>query len=219
MSNTTSNPGSRTWAIIGALVLGCVAVTVLVALYAWQADRRDAKLQEADKHAQAVIDLEDAAADIDITGELIVAYVAQGDDSLIPQIQQHSEAALIGITSALSTSSSDVVSAIARDGSALSDGAGKIIALRKIGDAEAAGATLEELRSSFDSFGAALDAATNEELETAASLQTDADNADQTASWLLITAMAVGVATGGGLLYVVVSSLFRRGVPESATPA
>lgn len=219
MTNTTPNTGSRTWAVIGALVLGCVAVTVLIALYAWQIDRRDAKVQESEAHAQAVIDLEDASADIDIAGELMVAYVTQGDDSLIPQIQQHSEAALIGITGALSASSSDVVSAIAREGSALSDGAGKIIALRQTGNAEAAGAALQELRSSFDAFGASLAEATNEELETAASLQTDADNADQTASWLLITAMAMGVATAGGLLYVVVNSLLKRRVQETATPA
>lgn len=219
MSNTTPNTGSRAWAVISALVLGCIAVTVLIALYAWQIDRRDAKLEEAEKHAESVITLEDAAADADIAGELIVAYVTQGDDSLIPQIQQHSEAALIGITSALAATSSDEVSTIAREGSALADGAGKIIALRQTGNAEAAGATLEELRGSFDAFGTALENATNAELEAAASLQTDADNADQTASWLLITAMAVGVATTGGLLYVVVSSLLKRRIQETATPA
>ena len=219
MTDQTPNTGSRPWAVIGALVLGCVAVTVLVALYVWQIDTRDAKVAEAEQHAQAVLHLQDAAADGDIAGELIVAYVSQGDDALIPQIQEYSGKAIISITSALSLTSSESVSAIALEGSSLADGAGQIIALRQTGNVEAAAATLEELRASFNAFGAALENATNSELDAAASLQTDADNADQTASWLLITAMAVGVSTGLGLLYVVLSSLLRRRVTETATPA
>lgn len=219
MSNTNSGPGSRSWAVIGALVLGCLAVTVLIALYAWQVDRRDAKLDAAEAHAEAVLNLQDAASNADIAGELIVAYVSQGDNDLIPQIQEHSDTAIVSITKALSLSSSDDVAVIAQQGTSLADGAGQIIALRQTGNVAAASGTLNELRESFDSFGIVLDNATNAELDTAASLQTDADNADQTASWLLITAMAVGVSTGAGLVYVVASALLKRRVPETPTPA
>lgn len=219
MSNTNPGSGPRSRAAIGALVFGCLVVTVLVALYAWQVDRRDSKIDEAEQHAEAVLSLQDASSNADISGELILAYVSQGDDDLIPQIQEHSDTAIVSITKALSLSSSDEIAAIAQQGTSLADGAGQVIALRQTGNVEAAAETLNELRESFDSFGIVLDNATNAELDTAASLQTDADNADQTASWLLITAMAVGVSTAAGLVYVVASALLKRRVPETPTPA
>lgn len=219
MSNTAPNTGSRTWAIIGALGVGFIAVAVLVALYAIQIDRHDSKAEEAETHAQAVIYLQGAASEADAAGELVVAYVTEGDESLIPQIQEHSEAAIVGITNALSVSSSDEISAIARNGSSLADGAGQIIALMQTGNVEQAAATLEELRGSFAAFGTALEDATNSELDAAASLQTDADNADETASWLLIAALVFGVATGGGLLWGAARALRKHRIPETPTPA
>jgi len=219
MSDSTSNLVSRTWAMTGALVFGCVAVTVLLGLYAWQIDQHDSKAEEAEQHAQAAVYLQEAAAGADVAGELIVAYVTEGDEALVPEIQHHSESAIAGITNALSASSSDEVSAIAREGTSLAEGAGQIIALRQSGKAEQAAATLEEFRGSFDAFGTALNDATNSEFDAAASLLADSDTADQKASWLLITAAVVAAAICGGLLLIVTSALRRRGVSETPTPA
>lgn len=219
MSDSTSNLGSRTWAMTGALVFGCVAVTVLLGLYAWQIDQHDSKAEEAEQHAQAAIYLQEAAADADVAGELIVAYVTEGDEALIPEIQHHSESAITGITNALSASSTDEVSAIAREGTSLAEGAGQIIALRQSGKVEQAASTLDEFRGSFDAFGTALNDTTNSELDAAASLLADSDTADQNASWLLITAAVVAAAICGGLLFIVTSALRKRGVSETPTPA
>lgn len=219
MSNSTSDQRSRTWAVTCALVLGCVVLTVLLALYARQIDQRNGKADEAEQHAQAAIYLQEAAADADVAGELIVAYVTEGDEALVPEIQHHAESAITGITNALSASRTDEIATVAREGTSLADGAGQIIALRQSGNLESAAATLEDLRGSFDAFGAALNDTTDSELNTTASLQADADKADEVASLLLIIAAVVAAAICGGLFFVVTRALRKRGVSETPTPA
>jgi hypothetical protein len=219
MENKPTDTGPRPWLTIGALTFGCIAAVVMLALYAWQIDVRDSKVEEAEGHAAAVQHLQDAATNGDVAGELLAAYVAQGDEALIPQIQTHATDGVAGLTAALGASGSDSISELASGGAALQGGAGQVIALRQAGDVEGALATLEEMRPQFEAFGLALEETTNGELNQAAALQNDADNADTTASWLLITALAIGVATTGGLLFVLGRSLLRRRVPESPTPA
>jgi hypothetical protein len=219
MANSTSNERSYTRVVIGALALGCVAMTVTLALYARQIDQRNGKTDEAEQHAQAAIYLQEAAADADVAGELIVAYVTEGDEALVPEIQHHAESAITGMTNALSASSSDEIAAVSREGASLADGTGQIIALRQSGNVELAASTLEDLRGSFDAFGAELNDTTDSELNTAASLQADADDADRAASLLLIIAAVVAAAICGGLFFVVTRTLRKRGVSETPTPA
>lgn len=219
MTAEPNTRGTHPWLAIGALAFGCAAFLVLLVLYIWQIDVRDSKVSGAEEHATAVLHLQDAAASGDIAGELLAAYVLQGDDTLIPQINSHAEDGVAALTSALAASRSDSISRLATGGIALTDGAGKVIALRQNGNVESAAATLEDLRPQFDQFALALEATTNAELEQAASLQTDADNADTTAAYFLITSLAVGIATVAGLLYVIGVSLLRRRIPETPTPA
>lgn len=207
------------WLSAAAIAFGCVVTAVLVALYAWQIDVRDSRLQEADRHATAVILLQDAAADSDIAAELLAAYAAQGNENLVPQIQARSVSATEAITNAVSASGSAFVSAIAVEGAALADGAGRVIALRQNGNVETALATIEQMRPAFDSFGIALEEGIGAEIDAAAGLQTDADNAGTTSAWLLVTALATGVATGGGALVLAVRSLLRRRAPETTAAA
>lgn len=219
MPTESNGAPSRLLLTGGALIFGCVATLILIALYAWQIDVRDDKVAEAEGHATAVLRLQDAATNGDIAGELLAAYVLQGDETLIPQINSHADQGVGALTTALSASGSDAISELASGGVELTNGAGKVIALRQSGNIESAAATLEELRPQFEDYGIALEATTNSELETAAALQTDADNADTTAAWFLITALAVGFATGTGLLYVIARSLLKRRAPEAPTPA
>lgn len=218
--NAEPNSGSsRTWLTAGAIALGFVAFLALLAIYAWQIDVRDSKVAEAERHATAVLNLQDAATNGDLAGELLAAFVIQGDETLIPQIQTHADDGVAALTSALSNSGSGALVELSTGGVALTDGAGQVIALRQSGNVEAAAATLEELRPQFDEFGIALEAATNAELDEAAALQTDADNADNTAAWFLITSLAVGTATGIAVLYTIARSLMKRRIRETPTPA
>lgn len=219
MSNETPSTQPRRWATPVALVLGVVIFTVFIAGYAWQAGERDSKLDEGTAHANAAGYLQDAAAEGTIAADFLAAYVAEGDETLIPRIQEHAAFGVAGLTQAIASSDADGLRQLAVGGAGLAEGAGSVIALRQAGDVAAAANALQELGPAFDEFGAALQSSVDNELREAASLANSADDADRTAAWLLITALASGFATVSGLLWVVARSLWRRRAPESPSPA
>lgn len=208
------------WFVPALIALAGLAIAVLIALYFWQTETRDSRLAEAGAGAATVLHLQDAATDSAVGGELLSAYASQGDPALVHQVRGRYEGAVESLTAAASTSGSETVADIASRGAALAASSERIIALRQSGREEAAAASIDDLEFTLESFGLALDAAIGAELETAASLQTDAENADTAARWLLITALSVAVSMAGGVVYVVMQALAdRRKTLEPVEPA
>ena len=219
MSNETSSTQSRRWATPVALLLGAIIFTVFIAGYAWQTNERDSKLDEGAAHATAAVHLQDASAEGTLASDFLGAYVADGDEALIPRVQEHAAGGIAGLTQAIASSGTDDLRQLAVAGAGLAEGAGTVIALRQAGDVAGAAAALQEMAPAFEDFGAALQTSIDNELREAASLANSSDAADRTAAWLLITALASGFATGVGLFWVVARSLWKRRAPESPSPA
>jgi hypothetical protein len=219
MSNETQSTNSRRWATPVALILGVIIFAVSIAGYAWQTSESNSQLDEAATHTTAAVHLEDAGVEGAIAGEFLANYVAEGDETLIPRIQEHAAAGVAGLTQAISSSGSDDLRQLALSGAGLAEGAGSIIAFRQAGDVPRAAAALQELGPAFDDFGASLQTSIDNELAEAASLANSSDSAESTATWLLITALAAGFATGVGLLWLLARSLRKRRAPESPSPA
>lgn len=218
MSNETPSTHSRRWATPVALILGAVIFTVFIAGYAWQAGERDSQLDEGAAHASAAGYLQDAAAEGTIAGEFLATYVAEGDETLIPRVQEHATSAVAGLTQAIASSGTDELRQLAVAGGGLAEGTGGVIALRQTGDIAGAAAALGELGATFEDFGLAIQNAIDSELAEAASLANSSDDADRAAAWLLITALASGFATVVGVLWIVARSLWKRRSPESPSP-
>jgi len=219
MTDHPSQTGVRRWLVPAALIIGALFAATLVAGYAWQSNKSDSKLTEAVTHAETAVFLQDASVEGNLAADLLGAYVLEGDESLIPQIQDHSTTALARLTGALSGSNSDAIRQIAVEGASLAAGAGSVVALRQAGDVEAAGATLTELGPDFESFGVAMQASIDTELAAAVSLTNSSQNADDTAAWLLITGIAITIATSAAFLFVAGRSLFGHRAPEKPSPA
>jgi len=219
MSNETRSTNSRSWATPVALILGAIIFAVFIAGYAWQTSESNSKLDEGATHATAAGHLQDAAVEGEIAGEFLATYVASGDETLIPRMQEHAAAGVAGLTQAISASGTDDLRQLALSGAGLAEGAGSIIALRQAGDIASAAAALEEVGVVYEDFGAALQVSIDSELAEAASLANSSDSADTAATWLLITALAAGFATVVGLFWVLARSLLKRRAPESPSPA
>lgn len=219
MNTEPSSTHSRRWGTPVALLLGAVIFTVFIAGYAWQNSERDSKLDEGAAHAAAAVHLQNASAEGAIAADLLRAYVAEGDETLIPRIQEQSTAGVTSLTQAIASSGTDEMRQLAVVGGGLAERAGTVIGLRQTGDVAGAAAALEELGPTFDDFGASLQSSIDTELREAASLGNSADDTERTAAWLLITALASGFATISVLLWVVGRSLWKRRAPESPSPA
>lgn len=219
MTDHLSKIGTRLWAVPAGLLFGAVLAAILVAGYAWQSSESDSKLADAVVHAETAVYLQEASAEGNLAADLLGAYVLEGDESLIPRIQNHFTTAQARLTGAVSGSGSDAVRQIVILDTVIAEGAGSVIALRQAGDAEAAGEALTEVGAEFETLGIAIQSAIDAELESAVSLTNSSQNADDTASWLLITGIAVAIATGAALLFIVGRSLLKRSAPESPSPA
>lgn len=219
MTNVFSKFDSHRRIVAASLLGGALLAAVLIAGYAWQSSNSDSRLAEAVTHTETASLLADASAEGDNAADLIGAYVLQGDEALIPRIQSHSAIALAKLTSAIASSGSDEVRQIAVEGAGLSAGAGAVIALRQAGDVEGAVAALTDLGIQFESFGAAMQASIDTQLAAAVSLTDSSQNANDTASLLLIIGIAIAIATGAALVFVASRSLLRHPTQEKPSPA
>jgi len=211
MTNEPSNVGGRWWAVPAGLLSGAVLAAVLVAGYAWQSSRSDSRLTDAVSHAETAVYLQETVKEGAITTGLLEEYVITGDQALVPQIQNQSTTVSLLLSGAVSGDGSGHLRRIAVQGTRLAEGAGAIVALRQAGEIEAASTVLTDLRTQLEGFAVTIQTPIGDELSAAVSLTNSSDNADAVASWLLVTGIAVAIASGAGFLIFVGRSLLRRG--------
>lgn len=219
MTDHLSKIDADEWAASAVLLIGALLAAFLIAGYAWQSSKSDSKLSEAVAHAETAIFLQEASLEGNFATDLLGVYILGGDESMIRRFHNQSRTSLARLSGAISTSDSDQVQQIADQGASIAAGADSVIALRQAGDAEAAVHALTELDTEFETLGVTIQSAVDAELATAVSLTTSSHNADDTASWLLITGVSVAIATSLGIFSAVRRSLFERRARQNPSPA
>jgi hypothetical protein len=207
VAQTSKTPGR--WPIIGGIaVLGIIMVASAVSV--WQASVHTSHSEEMESRTATVSLLQDVQEESGIAATLLQQYVAEGDDTLIPEIQSHSNAAMGTLTEAAAQSDAAGIDEMAVAGAGLAEGAAQIIGLRMNGDVQGAAAALEGVAPAFEEFNLGFTAIAEQELQEVDALQGRADRASDLARWSLIVAAAAGVTLGFAMLVLIARSFIRR---------
>ena len=201
-----------------AAVIGVCIVVALFAASVWQENTSQSKIDEAESSLLTASFIGEALADGTASGALLNEYVVSGDEALIPQIQAVTATAVQNLSAAIAEAGSDEGNFLAQGSSAVEALAG-VIALRQVGDVEAAGAALEELSPGFNALLAGLDEFAESERAAAVTATSSAEDANTIASWLAISAGAVASLMVLAAVVIVVGNLRRRstvGAPSTS---
>ena len=207
MANNGTGKSARLVAI--AAVIGVCIVAALFAASVWQDNTKQSKIDEAQSSLLTASLIGDALSDGAAAGALLNEYVISGDEALIPQIQASTATAVQNLSAAIAESGSDEGNFLAQGSTAVEALAG-VIALRQVGDVQAAAAALEELSPGFNALLAGLDEFADSERAAAAAATSSAEDANTAASWLAISAGALAAFMALVVVVVVINSLRRR---------
>jgi hypothetical protein len=211
MDNVSRTGGRQgRWLIIGGFALLGVIMIAAAAVSVRQASVRSSHTADMESRTTTVSMLQDVEEESAIAATLLLQYVADGDDTLIPEIQSHSSAAIGTLTEAAALSDAAGIDEIAVDGAALAEGAAQIIALRLSGDVQGAAAALEGAVPAFEELNLGFAEITEQELLEVDALQGRADRASDMSRWSLIISAAAGATLGFATLALVARSLIRR---------
>lgn len=197
------------WRIIGGFSAVCLLFAISVSLSAWQEQRHRADLQELDRHSGTATLLQEAEAQAALSALLLQRYVIAGDEALLPEIEQHADAAVAALTDAVAGGAPDSVQQVAITGVGLRERRGSVSALRQAGDVENASLAMEELVPIFREFRLGLEEATATELEKVSSLRESADQAGTLALLLLVISGGVGVGLALAISILITRSIIR----------
>ena len=207
MANNGTGNSTRFVAI--AAVIGVFVVAALFAASVWQENTKQSKIDEAESSLLTASLIGEAQADGAAAGALLNEYVISGDEALIPQIQSSTSTAVQNLSAAIAEAGSDEGNFLAQGSSAV-EVLSQVIALRQVGDVQAAATTLEELSPGFNALIADLDAYAESEGAAAVAATSSADSANTTASWLAISAGSLAALMALAVVAIVVGNLRRR---------
>ncbi|MEE8384415.1 MAG: hypothetical protein V3S01_00670 [Dehalococcoidia bacterium] len=219
MRNVSRTGGQGRWLIIGGFTLLGVIAIVAAAVSVRQNSVHSSHTAEMESRTTTVSMLHNVEEESGIAATLLQQYVAEGDATLIPEIQSHSNTAIGTLTEAAAISDAAGIDEIAADGAALAEGAAQIIALRLSGDVQGAAAALGEVAPAFEELNLGFAAISEQELQEVDALQGRADRASDMARWSLIVAAAAIATIGLATLALIVRSISRRRVSRPAMPA
>ena len=208
VARTSRTPGR--WFIIGGFAVLGITVIAAAAVSAWQSSVHTSLSEEMDSHSTAVSLLQNVEQESGTAATLLQQYVAEGDATLIPEIQSHSNAAMASLTEAAAQSDAAGIDQIAVDGAGLAEGAAQIIGLRLSGNVQGAAAALEGVTPTFEKFNLGVAEITEQELQEIDASQGRADRASDLARWSLIVAAAAGATLAFATLALIARSLISR---------
>jgi hypothetical protein len=211
------NPKSNKFLAIAAVIGACVVVALFAASM-WQENTSQSKIDEAESSLLTASLIGGALDDGTASGALLNEYVVSGDESLIPEIQAVTATAVQKLSAAIAETGSDDGNFLAQGSSAVEALAG-VIALRQVGDVEAAGAALEELSPGFNALLAGLEEFANSERAAAVTATSSAEDANTMASWLAISAGVLATIIVLAAVVIIIGNLRRRstvGAPSTS---
>ena len=218
--HNVSRTGGRQgrWLIIGGFTLLGVIVIAAAAVSAWQASVHSSHTADMESRTATVSMLQDVEEESAIAATLLQQYVAEGDNTLIPEIQSHSSAAIGTLTETAAQSDAAGIDEIAAAGAGLAEGAAQIIALRLSGDVQGAAAALAEAAPAFQALNLGFAEISEQELLEVDALQGKADKASDLARWSLIVSVAAVTILGFATLALIARSLIKRRASRPAVP-
>jgi len=196
-----SSRGSSRVPLLAAVL--CVIVTAVFAAVAfWQHGVAESKVEDAQQHEVAASLFQQAEGEGQTAGQLLQQYIATGDATLIPQINEHTSSGVTLLTSAIQESGIEGQPFLDA-GTKLVQAEGQIIALRQAGDVSGAIAGAQALQTQFDAFLEQQNLVVVDQQNMAHELRNDAESADGVTSWMVIGAaiFAIG-AVASGIVYV-----------------
>ena len=208
MANNSIGKSNKFVAI--AAVIGVCVVVALFAASVWQENTSQSKIDEAESSLLTSTLIGEALADGTTSGALLNEYVVSGDEALIPEIQAVTATAVQNLSAAIAEVGSDEGDFLGQGSSAVEALAG-VIALRQVGDVEAAGAALEELSPSFNALLAGLEEFADSERVAAVTATSSAEDANTIASWLAISAGVVAAVMVLAAAVIFIGNVRRRG--------
>ena len=211
------NPKSNKFLAIAAVIGVCVVVALFAASM-WQENTSQSKIDEAESSLLTASLIGGALEDGTASGALLNEYVISGDESLIPEIQAVTATAVQKLSAAIAETGSDDGNFLAQGSSAVEALAG-VIALRQVGDVEAAGAALEELSPGFNALLVGLEEFANSERAAGVVATSSAEDANTTASWLAISAGVLATIIVLAAAVIIIGNLRRRstvGAPSTS---
>jgi hypothetical protein len=211
------NPKSNKFLAIAAVIGACVVIALFAASM-WQESTSQSKIDEAESSLLTASLIGGALEDGTASGALLNEYVISGDESLIPEIQAVTATAVQKLSAAIAETGSDDGNFLAQGSSAVEALAG-VIALRQVGDVEAAGAALEELSPGFNALLAGLEEFANSERAAAVTATSSAEDANTMASWLAISAGVLATIIVLAAVVIIIGNLRRRstvGAPSTS---
>src|SRR3972149_10638057 len=102
VSDSNQGSGSRRLPFLAVFGVAVAVIVGLVALASWQNGVADSKRDDAKAYTARATLLQEGAAEGQAVGELLTTYVQTGDETLLPQIQEHTAAGVDKLTTALS---------------------------------------------------------------------------------------------------------------------
>ena len=208
MANNSIGKSNKFVAI--AAVIGVCVVVALFAASVWQENTSQSKIDEAESSLLTASLIGEALADGTASGALLNEYVVSGDEALIPEIQAVTATAVQNLSAAIAEAGSDEGGFLAQGSSAIEALAG-VIALRQVGNVEAAGAALEELSPSFNALLSGLEEFADSERVAAVTATSSAEDANTIASWLAISAGVVAAVMVLAAAVIFIGNVRRRG--------
>ena len=206
---STTGQGSSRFALL-AVVLCCIITVALAVGAFWQNGVASSKVDDAEGYESSAALFRQAEGEGQQAGTLLQEYVATGDATLIPQINEHTSAGVTSLTAAIQESGIDGTAFI-EGGSQLVQGEGQIIALRQAGDVQSAIAGLQQLSTQFEEFLAVQTAVITSQDAAAVTARDDAETADALTSWMVIGAAVFAIgAAASGILHIRRTSSRRR---------
>ena len=208
MANNSIGKSNKFVAI--AAVIGVCVVVALFAASVWQENTSQSKIDGAESNLLTASLIGDSQTEAAAAGALINEYVITGDEALIPEIQAVTATAVQKLSGAIAEAGSDEGGFLAQGSSAIEALAG-VIALRQVGEVEAAGAALEELSPSFNALLAGLEEFADSERVAAVTATSSAEDANTIASWLAISAGVVAAVMVLAAAVIFIGNVRRRG--------
>jgi hypothetical protein len=207
MSNTASSgftPGPRI-----LIIAGCCLALVLLAAFAWQASVHSSRSDDADRHLEVAALIVSAEADGTAAGDLLRRFVETGDATLLPEMQAKTDSGVRQLTTAISMAGGDP-NQFVQQGGAFVQAAGRVVALRQAGDIQGAATALSQIAAEFDAFIAAQDQFVAAEQASAATAISEADDAEEAATWIALAIAADMIAVLALLAIVLLRKSARR---------
>ncbi len=204
--------------IVGGFALLGVTVVAAVAVSAWQSSVNSSHTGEMESRTATVSQLQNVVEESGIAATLLQQYVAEGGDTLIADIQSHSNVAMGTLTEAAAQSDTAGIAEMATEGAGLNEGAAQIIALRLRGDVQGAAAALEEASPAFEELNLGFAQITTQELQEVDALQSRADKASGLSRWSLMVAVAAGATVGFATVVLIARSFISRRASRRAVP-